>query len=103
MTTQTSTINVDNAARFMQNYASWRAESRFRSADNYDNPHFREIVAMGQEAVPFIYREIKEKPSKLVHALNLIFPGVMTYDGFVSIQDACDEWITTLEQTGIAL
>jgi hypothetical protein len=37
-----------------------------------EHPAFRRIVAMGNDAVPFLLRELKRKPSFLVFALGEI-------------------------------
>lgn len=81
---------------FHQNYKYWNMETRFLSTNNLNNSYFRGIVSMGVDAVPFILREIEKEPSPLVHALDLIFPGVVKYDGFVSLKEACDKWISIL-------
>ena len=52
---------------------------------------------MGTEAVPYIIEEMKKGPTPLVHALDLIFPGVVEYDGYVSLKDACDTWLSILQ------
>lgn len=90
-------LNIDNAANFGQNFKYWNDETAFLSTNNYDNSHFREIVEMGLDAVPFIVEELKKGPSQLVHALDLIFPGVVKYNGFVSLKDACDKWLSILQ------
>lgn len=81
---------------FHQNYKYWNMETRFLSTNNLNNSYFRGIVSMGVDAVPFILKEIEKEPSPLVHALDLIFPGVVKYDGFVSLKEACDKWISIL-------
>ncbi|MCD8312554.1 MAG: hypothetical protein LUC24_00150 [Bacteroidales bacterium] len=90
------TSEDDRNAVFSQNYKYWNRETAFSSANNFDNRYFMEIVNMGRDAVPYIVAEIKRKPSQLVHALDLIFPGVMKYNGFVSLKEACDRWLTIL-------
>lgn len=96
-TTNLDDLNIDNAANFAQNFKYWNDETSFLSANNYDNSHFREIVDMGIDAVPFIVEELKKGPTQLVHALDLIFPGVIKYNGFVSLKDACDKWLSILQ------
>ena len=51
---------------------------------------------MGVNAVPYIVEELEKGPSPLVYALDMIFPGVMKYEGFVSLKEACDKWLSIL-------
>lgn len=91
------TKQVDNAVTFYQNYKYWEQETKMLSVNNLDNSYFRGIVDMGVDAVPYILDELKKGPSQLVNALDLIFPGVMQYEGFVSLKDACDKWLSILK------
>lgn len=88
---------IDNAANFFQNLKYWNQETDFLSTNNFDNSYFQEIVNMGVEAVPFIVEELKKGPTPLVHALDKIFPNVVKYEGFVSLQDACKTWLSILQ------
>lgn len=90
---------IDNAATFSQNLKYWNKETRFISTNNFDNSYFLEIVNMGVGAVPFIIEELKKGPTPLVHALDMIFPNIVKYEGFVSLKDACDKWLSILQQT----
>lgn len=91
------TKQTDNAVTFYQNYKYWEQETKMLSVNNLDNSYFRGIVDMGVDAVPYILDELKKGPSQLVNALDLIFPGVMQYEGFVSLKDACDKWLSILK------
>lgn len=88
---------IDNAATFFQNLKYWNKETCFVSTNNFDNSYFLEIVNMGVEAVPYIIEELKKGPTPLVHALDKIFPNVVKYEGFVSLKDACDKWLSILQ------
>lgn len=92
------TKETDNNAIFSQNYKYWNQETGLLSTNNLDNSYFQSIVNMGIDAVPFILEELEKGPSPLVHALDQIFPGVMMYEGFVSLKEACDRWMTILKQ-----
>ena len=92
------TRDTDNNAIFFQNYKYWKKETGMLSTNNLDNSYFEGIVNMGLDAVPFILAELEKGPSPLVHALDKIFPGVMRYDGFVSLKEACDRWIAILKK-----
>lgn len=92
-----NTKEIDNAANFIQNFKYWNQETEFLSTNNLDNSYFKEIVNMGIDAVPYIVEELKKGPTQLVHALDLIFPNVVKYEGFVSLKDACDKWLSILQ------
>lgn len=94
---------IDKSAMFSQNYKYWNKETGFLSTNNLDNSYFRQIVEMGEDAVPFIVEELKKGPTPLVHALDLIFPDVISYEGFVSLKDACDQWLSILQETDSGL
>lgn len=99
-TEQIDTLDAERRLVFNQNLSYWNKETNMLSLNNYDNGYFKTIVEMGKDAVPMIYDELKQGPTPLVHALDLIFPGVVEYNGFVSLKDACDIWISILKKTG---
>jgi len=88
---------IDKSATFSQNFKYWNRETGFLSTNNLDNAYFKQIVDMGIDAVPYIVEELKKGPTPLVHALDMIFPNVVEYDGFVSLKDACDKWLSILQ------
>lgn len=89
-----------NIQEVYMNYEYWNRESKFLSTDNYNNSDFRKIVAMGEEAVPGILEIINDHPDPIVHALDLIYPNFMKYEGYVSLEDVCRTWIITLTALG---
>ena len=86
-------------SNFVSNYESFMAANAMSSVSNIDNVYFREIVKMGQRAVPYIYREILKGPTDLVYALDEIFGHPIKYTGFVPLKQTCDTWISILKQT----
>ncbi len=88
---------IDKSAVFFQNFKYWNQETGLLSTNNLDNSYFKEIVNMGVEAVPFIIKELEKGPTPLVHALDMIFPDVVKYEGYVSLKDACDKWLSILK------
>lgn len=82
------------------NHAYWNRSSNFMSSNNYDNADFERIVAMGEDAVPGILEIIQDHPDPIVHALDLIYPDYMSYEGYVSLEDVCKTWIITLLALG---
>jgi hypothetical protein len=91
-----------NIRMVRQNYEYWNRSSNFMSSNNYDNADFERIVAMGEDAVPGILEIIKDHPDPIVHALDLIYPDYMSYEGYVSLEDVCNTWIITLLALGKA-
>lgn len=89
----------ENLNNFSLNNQLWNTEKRFDSYNNYDSGYFDEIVKMGEAAVPFILEELKKGPTQLVHALDIIYPGKVKYEGFVPLKTVCDTWISILSKT----
>ena len=92
----TCELNVGREVRqmtFDTNFKYWREETRLRSVNNFDNANFDSIVEMGAEAVPYIREVLEKGPSPIVHALDLIFPGVVKYNGYTTIEEACNIWL----------
>lgn len=92
----TRELNVGREVRqmtFDTNFKYWREETRLRSVNNFDNANFDSIVEMGAEAVPYIRKVLEKGPSPIVHALDLIFPGVVKYNGYTTIEEACNIWL----------
>ena len=95
------TSSIDNKTSFENNLRYWNQEIAFSSSNNFDNSYFNRIVEMGREAVPFILEELKKGPTPLVHALDLIFPGTVEYNGYVPLNDVCDTWLSILKEIGL--
>ena len=89
----------ENFNNFSLNNKLWNAEKQFDSLNNFDSGYFDEIVKMGKDAVPYILEELKKGPSQIVHALDLIYPGKVQYEGFVPLKMVCETWISILSKT----
>ena len=76
----------------------WIQQTESMSLNNYNNKYFESIVAKGEEAVPYIYEKLKEGPTHLVHALELIYPQEIKYKGFVSLKQARRIWLKILKK-----
>lgn len=85
---------------FNSNFKSWTAANAVSSTSNLDNAYFNEIVKMGIDAVPFIYKELQKGPTDLVYALDEIFGHPIKYSGFFPLKQTCETWISILKQTG---
>lgn len=94
--TPLDTQHMDNELLFSQNYKYWNEQVSCLSVNNFDNSYFERIVEMGKDAVPFILEEMKKGPTPLVHALDRIFPNTIEYNGFISLEEACNTWISIL-------
>jgi len=58
-----------------------------------DDPNFRKIVQMKEEAIPFIIKDIAKEPSILVWALNYITGVTVNPNQRMSITEACKKWV----------
>lgn len=82
--------------------SSWKRETRFFSSikDIIEQRDFKAIVAMGEQAVPFIGQSIEAQPSLLVWALNMIFNGKISDKKDLTIGEACKLWVKELRRQG---
>lgn len=76
----------------------WIQQTESLSSNNFNNKYFESIVAKGEEAVPYIYEKLKEGPTHLVHALELIYPEEIKYKGFISLKQARKIWLKILQK-----
>ncbi len=78
--------------------SEWQANTQFLSSPKQivEDKSFQSIVAMGKNAVPFILEDIRDTPSTLVWALNLIFKAKISDKQNVSIEEACKLWLKVL-------
>lgn len=83
---------------FQTNLKNWNRETAFLYVGNFNNKYFDEIVKMQEDAVPFIYEELKKGPTLLVHALDKIYPEVVKCDGYVPLTTICNVWLSILSK-----
>lgn len=83
--------------KFNELYKKWYDETCFHSRIDliYDNDNFRKIIDMGIEVVPFIIDKLEVDSNSyfLVKALDILCPNVVTYKGYVPLEDAAKFWI----------
>jgi len=86
-------------ALFQDYYQKWKQETRFSSSVNtiVENEGFRSIVEMKENAVPFILAKIKEGPTLLVWALNLIYDTKVSQKSDITIEEAGKLWMKKLQ------
>ena len=86
-----------NREYFYQEYEAWKNETQFLSVGGFNNDHFDNIVKMGDKALPYIIELLEKGPNDIVHACDLIFPGEVTYTGFVPLDYCCKVWLQILK------
>ena len=64
----------------------------------YKSEQRNEIVYAKKEAVPYIVERIKEKPSNLMWALNLIYGKKISDKKSLTITEACKLWVEEIEK-----
>lgn len=84
--------------RFQTSLSNWNHETAYLSVGNFNNRYFDEIVEMQEDAVPFIYEELKKGSTLLVHALDKIYPGAVKCDGYVPLSTICNVWLNILSK-----
>ena len=97
-----SELMMSGKLMFDELVSSWKKETRFMSSikDIVEQQDFQAIVAMGEQAVPFIGQSIETEPSTLVWALNLIFKGKISEKKDLTIAEACKLWVRELRRQG---
>ena len=88
----------DGRDKYRTELNAWMKESGVFSATvDFENPHFKAIVEMGEKAAPWIRDTIETYPHPVVHALDLIYPNIVVYGGFVNLEETCEVWKTLLK------
>jgi hypothetical protein len=93
------TSNVVSGALFYDYLKKWEQQTMFCSSVKSitENENFQAIVMMKENAVPFIIQKIKEGPTLLVWALNLIYDKKISENNNVSIEEVGKLWIKELQ------
>ena len=87
------------AFQFSADYDLWKQETSLLSVNNFDNKYFNSIVERGEDSVPYIYEQLKAGTSHLVYALELIYPGRVTYNRqVISLNRARKIWLKILRE-----
>lgn len=85
-----------SAQLFAELLSGWNRETAYLSVGNFNNRYFDEIVEMKEDAVPYIYEELKKGPTLLVHALDRIYPDKVQCEGYVPLTTVCNVWLNIL-------
>ena len=90
--------NVTLKAIFNDAYARWEQRTKFYSFSHQiiEDSDFQKIIAIGKPAVPLIIEKLREQPSLIVWALNLIYQEKISNNPQTTIEDACKLWIKKL-------
>ncbi len=99
-TDKSNTIDFTLKLHFQSLVKRWRRETMFLSSSYQivQHPCFRSIVAMGEQAVPFILEEIKSSPSTLVWALNEIYDYRISNDPNMTLKSVCRRWVKLMSK-----
>ena len=94
--------NVYMKPRFDIFFKKWYVETRFSSnlTDIVGNRNFQQIVSLGNKVVPIILNELKNKPSNLVWALNIILNQKISKRP-ISIAEASKSWVLWGRKAGL--
>lgn len=90
--------NITLKVIFNDAYARWKQRTKFYSFSHQiiEDPDFQKIIAIGKPAVPLILEKLREQPSLIVWALNLIYQEKISNNPRTTIEDACKLWIKKL-------
>lgn len=77
-------------------YEYWKRNTFSLSVGNYDDVYFKKIVSGGDIYVPYIKEDLLKGCTFLIHALELIFPDRIPYNGYVSLKLARKLWLKIL-------
>lgn len=95
-------VDVSNTTRsyqFSVDYELWKQQTALLSVNNFNNRYFNAIVERGEESVPFIYERLKEGPTDLVYALELIYPDKVSYNRqVITLKRARKIWLKILQE-----
>jgi len=84
---------------FNEHLLNWQRKTQYFSSVQQiiGNNDFQSIVKIGERAVPLIVDELKQKPSLLVWALNLIYKKKITNNPDTTIEEASRLWVKKLK------
>lgn len=81
-------------SKFDFHYENWLSETGLLSdvSKIINHEDFQQILSMGNTAIPFILRKIKNEPSPLVWALNILTRQNISKGERISISEAASKW-----------
>jgi RNA polymerase sigma factor (sigma-70 family) len=63
-------VNENVEVVFREHYGKWYDETKYLSSPKmFENKHYRDIISLGGNAVPYIIKKLKEEPAHLFKAL----------------------------------
>ena len=80
--------------KFKKYLENWKRETFFSSRLDQivGNRNFKNIVELGENAIPFILAEVHQKPSNLIWALNAILNRTISQEN-ITVTEACKAWV----------
>ena len=85
--------------KFQDELFRWECDNAFSGTQDFENAHLKAIVDMGDKCIPWIHEIIDNHPDPLVHALDVMCPDLMRYEGFVPLNEVCEAWSALLRIT----
>lgn len=98
-------LYLDPPSYFRERATRWIEETKFLSSPSQraEHPAFREIVAMGRGALPFVLREFDQRPARWVIALQAINgEQPVAEPDFGDLARIREVWLHWAQQQGIA-
>lgn len=91
--------NEQDRDEFKKYRLKWISNTVLYSNPNiiFEDENFKNIINMGERAVPFIYEILKERSSYAVHALQYIYGYSLNGGKYTSLDDLCEMWRKELE------
>lgn len=82
-------------SKFSEYYKNWKHQTQFMSnpVKIIENENFQFILELGTPVIPYILKTIKEEPSCLIWALNMITGIKISNSQQISISEACNLWV----------
>ena len=78
--------------KFQDELFHWECDTAFSATQDFENAHLKAIVDMGDKCIPWIHEIIDINPDPIVHALDVMCPGLMRYEGCVPLNEVCEAW-----------
>lgn len=89
--------NIELKTQFEVNLNIWNNRTFLMANNDFSDENFKAIVDMGEQAVPYIKEELVKGPTPLVHALDLIYPNMVEYEGYIPLPALCKLWLLILK------
>ena len=94
------TVDDVSKAEFDYYYENWIRNTILYSNLSviFGDENYKNIVSMGERAVPYIYDILKQMPSFIVFALEQIYGYSLDIDKQYSLDELCKKWTKEVER-----